>query len=68
MYITYTISLSVFSGASSFIRCSSIYNNTCIHIDLLAAHNDEGCPDNIHTHFSSIDAEKKARLYYHDNG
>jgi hypothetical protein len=50
MYITYTISLSVFSGASSFIRCSSIYNNTCIHIDLLAAHNDEGCPDNIHTH------------------
>jgi hypothetical protein len=68
MYITYTISLSVLNGASSFNRCRPIYNNTCMYIDLLAAHNDEGCPDNTYTFFKYRDAEKKARLYYRDNG
>ncbi len=39
-----------------------------IYIDLLAAHNDEGCPDNTYTFFKYRNAEKKARLYYRDNG
>lgn len=66
MDITYTISLSVLNRASSFHVEQYMY--ICIYIDSLAAHNDEGCPANIYTHFSSIDAEKKVRLYYRDNG
>ena len=46
MYITYTISLSVLNRASSFHV--EQYVCICIYIDLLAAHNDEGCPANIY--------------------
>lgn len=59
-------------GVNLILNCCVVFNIQQYNVDLLAGHNDEGCPDKTYICMyisSSIDATKKeARLYYRDNG
>ena len=59
MSITYTISLSVAQWGVVVVRYITI--PMYVYIDLLAAHNDEGCPDKTYMHIFQVSAMPRKR-------